>query len=247
NLLLFLWLFRRDIPSRFPVDALEYTGETPAASDPAARASAQRRLAECLIILVLLLAGIAAAPFFGWELWELAVAGAVVLTVHGALRGYVHPRELTRGISWDLMPFVFSLFLVLRGVGNSGLTEVFSSVLADEGAGGSFWGLLVIAATTALGSNLINNLPMVLVAADSLTAPVASGQVSLASVYAVLLGTNLGPNLTVIGSLATMLALSIIGSKGMRVSGVQYLKVGAVTVPLLLLGSALGLWLALRG
>src|SRR5690606_29216437 len=129
---------------------------------------------------------------------------------------------------------------------------VFSSVLADEGAGGSFWGLLVIAATTALGSNLINNLPMVLVAmvlvaADSLTAPVASGQVSLGSVYAALLGTNLGPNLTVIGSLATMLALSIIGSKGMRVSGVQYLKVGAVTVPLMLLGSVLGLWLALRG
>jgi len=247
NLLLFLWLFRHDIPSRFPVDALDSTAEAAAASDPAARASAQRLLAECLIILVLLLAGIAAAPFFGWELWQVAVAGAVVLAVHGAIRGYVHPRELAGGISWDLMPFVFSLFLVLRGVGNSGLTEVFSSVLADEGAGGSFWGLLVIAATTALGSNLINNLPMVLVAADSLTAPVASGQVSLASVYAALLGTNLGPNLTVIGSLATMLALSIIGSKGMRVSGVQYLKVGAVTVPLLLLGSVLGLWLALRG
>ncbi|OUM94821.1 MAG: hypothetical protein BAA04_11280, partial [Firmicutes bacterium ZCTH02-B6] len=244
NLVLFLWLFRRDIPARFPVNVLAHpAAETAAGSDPAGRATAQRRLTECLVILGLLLTGIAAAPFFGWELWEVALAGALALTVHGAVRGYVRLRELAGGISWDLMPFVFSLFLVLRGVGNSGLSEVFSSVLARGGATGSFGGLLVIAATTALGSNLINNLPMVLVAADSLTAPVANGQVGMASVYAALLGTNLGPNLTVIGSLATMLALSIVGSKGMRVSGVQYLKIGAVTVPLLLLGSVLGLWL----
>src|SRR5690606_9592496 len=151
------------------------------------------------------------------------------------------------GISWDLLPFVFSLFLVLRGVGKSGLTEFLTAVLAPDGGGDTFLGMLRVAAATALGSNLINNLPMVLVAVDSLTAPLAAGQVGMGSVYAALLGTNLGPNLTVIGSLATMLALSIIGSKGLQVSGVQYLKVGAVTVPLMLLGSVLGLWLALRG
>src|SRR5690606_7694278 len=105
--------------------------------------------------------------------------------------------------------------------------------------------LLFIAATAALGSNLINNLPMVLVAVDSLAVPVSTGQVGLGSVYAALLGTNLGPNLTVIGSLATMLSLSIIGSEGLRIPGLYYLKVGLVTVPALLLGSVLGLWLAM--
>ena len=118
--------------------------------------------------------------------------------------------------------------------------------MTGGGTGDSFGELLTVAAATALGSNLINNLPMLLVAADSLAEPVLSGQVGMGVLYAALLGTNLGPNLTVIGSLATMLSLSIIGKKGLRVSGVLYLKVGLVTVPLLLAASVLGLWLTLK-
>src|SRR5690606_3741775 len=106
--------------------------------------------------------------------------------------------------------------------------------------------LLFIAATAALGSNLINNLPMVLVAVDSLAVPVFTGQIGMSSVYAALLGTNLGPNLTVIGSLATMLSLSIIEGRGLRVPGLLYLKIGLVTVPLLLLGSVASLWLTMK-
>lgn len=106
--------------------------------------------------------------------------------------------------------------------------------------------LLTVATTAALGSNLINNLPMLLVALDSLAAPLAAGQVGLGTVYAALIGTNLGPNLTVIGSLATMLSLSIIGQRGLRVPGLLYLRIGLITVPLLLISSVLGLWLALR-
>ena len=281
NLLLFLWLFRRDIPHHFilqpavaPPGTIGGSGAAAGALGAAGRvpgrpgagglasgaetagaelgaagegaAAGGRRLTECLILLGVLLAALAAAPFFGWELWAVAVAGGLALTLHAAARGELELRRLVTGISWDLLPFVFSLFLVLRGVGKSGLTELLTAVLVPADAGDTFLGLLRVAVATALGSNLINNLPMVLVAVDSLTAPVAAGQVGMGSVYAALLGTNLGPNLTVIGSLATMLALSIIGGKGLRVSGTLYLKIGLVTVPLLLLGSVLGLWLALH-
>lgn len=276
NLLLFLWLFRRDIPHHFILQpavaaspapagaaspgssvaaASQETAHAPAASGPISAelsaaldgaATGGRRLAECLVLLGMLLVAIAAAPFLGWELWAVAVAGGLSLTVHALIRGELELRRLVTGISWDLLPFVFSLFLVLRGVGKSGLTEFLTAVLAPDGGGDTFLGMLRVAAATALGSNLINNLPMVLVAVDSLTAPLAAGQVGMGSVYAALLGTNLGPNLTVIGSLATMLALSIIGSKGLQVPGALYLKIGVVTVPLLLLSSVLGLWLALR-
>ncbi|MFS8572245.1 MAG: hypothetical protein LOD85_04350, partial [Clostridia bacterium] len=63
--------------------------------------------------------------------------------------------------------------------------------------------------------------------------------------YAALIGTNLGPNLTVIGSLATMLSLSLISKKGLEVPGLTYLKIGLITVPALLAAAVLGLWLSL--
>lgn len=68
----------------------------------------------------------------------------------------------------------------------------------------------------------------------------------MSAIYAALLGANLGPNLTVIGSLATMLSLSIIGKKGLRVPAMLYLRIGLAAVPLLLLAAVFGLWLALR-
>lgn len=102
-----------------------------------------------------------------------------------------------------------------------------------------------MAATTALGSNLINNLPMILIATESLALPIDAGQLDIASLYAALIGTNLGPNLTVIGSLPTMLSLSIIGKKGLKTPALLYFKVGLVSVPLLLLAAVLGLWIML--
>jgi len=113
-------------------------------------------------------------------------------------------------------------------------------------AGQSFGELLTVALATALGSNLINNLPMILAVMESLATPVTNGQLDIATLYGALIGTNLGPNLTVIGSLATMLSLSIIGKKGLRVSGLLYLKIGLLSVPLLLLAAVFGLWLTLH-
>lgn len=247
NLILFLGLFRKDIPRRFspnglaslPIDSgtdvLGGVGE-----------AGERRLVRCLAALTGILVGIGVAPFLGWELWIVAVVGGAVLAGQEIIGGRLKPWQLVTGISWDLLPFVFSLFLILRAVGQSGLTDVVQSVLVDPESGDSLGRLLFIAATSALGSNLINNLPMVLVAVDSLAVPVFTGQIGMSSVYAALLGTNLGPNLTVIGSLATMLSLSIIEGRGLRVPGLLYLKIGLVTVPLLLLGSVASLWLTMK-
>lgn len=253
NLLLFLWMFRRDIPAHFSLAPLAEATEAEVAAGgegPAAithgNTTMSPRLTGNLIILAGILAGLAAAPFFGWELWVVAVVGGAVLAVVEIFSGQLRPHRLVSGISWDLLPFVFSLFLILRGVGKSGLTELAQAILVGNGAGHSFAELLTVAATTAIGANLINNLPMLLVAADGLTEPIISGQVDSGAIFAALLGANLGPNLTVIGSLATMLSLSIIGKKGLRVPGMLSLKVGLVTVPLLLLAAVFGLWISLK-
>lgn len=242
NVAFFLWLFRRDIPKRFspaPLEQAVASGEAGWKSDP-------RRLQRNLVMLAAVLLGLAAAPFFGWELWAVALAGGVVMAGVELALAQLRWRQLATEIAWDLLPFVFSLFLILRGVGKSGLSELARTFLLQGGDADSLAQLFTIAATTALGSNLINNLPMLLVVSDSLAEPVLSGQVGLGAVYAALLGTNLGPNLTVIGSLATMLSLSIIGKKGLRVPGLLYVRIGVVTVPLLLAAAVAGLWLALR-
>lgn len=240
NLLLFLWLFRRDIPERFESGSL---AEVASARDNSQGSRAT--LTRNLVVLAGILAAIAAAPFLSWELWIVAVVGGAVSAGLEIAYGKLRPRQLVSGISWDLLPFVFSLFLILRGVSRSGLTEWTAALLVRPEAGESFVQLLTVAVTTAVGSNVINNLPMLLVAVDGVAAPLAAGQVGIGTVYAALIGANLGPNLTVIGSLATMLSLSIIGKRGLRVPGLLYVKIGLMTVPLLLVASVFGLWLAL--
>ena len=243
NLLLLLWLFRASIPKRYQVDRAILETATASGTAPGIRQSESLIVTVCGLVAVLV--GLAAAPFWGVELWVVACAGALVLAAYHLSRAGLSAGALMRDISWDLIPFVFSLFLLLRGVAKAGLSEWTARIVATWASGQSFGELLVVAAATALGSNLINNLPMVLIAVESLAVPVSSGELSMASLYAALIGTNIGPNLTVIGSLATMLSLSIIGKKGLRVSGLMYLGIGLISVPLLLVAAVFGLWLSL--
>jgi arsenical pump membrane protein len=101
---------------------------------------------------------------------------------------------------------------------------------------------------TALGSNFINNVPMTLVMVSALgSQPLLDPQIHTGVVYATIFGADLGPNLTTVGSLATILWVLILRRKGLDVSPIQYLKLGLMVVPLMLLGGALLLWGAMHG
>ena len=242
NLGLLFWLFRKEVPRHYDERLL--------AASPASVAHAHGREREMLITgswaLGLILIAIGLAPLFKIELWHIACAGALLLAAYHLVRTGLTLGELARNIPWDLIPFVFSLFLIMRAVAKTGLSEWAAGTVLTWAAGQSFGELLTVALATALGSNLINNLPMILAVMESLATPVTNGQLDIATLYGALIGTNLGPNLTVIGSLATMLSLSIIGKKGLRVSGLLYLKIGLLSVPLLLLAAVFGLWLTLH-
>ena len=104
--------------------------------------------------------------------------------------------------------------------------------------------IIAAAGATAIGSNIVNNVPMAL-----LSVPViqrSSGEHQAALTYAVLLGTNIGPILTTYGSLATMLWLSLVRKRGMTVSTREYLRVGVLSMPPILISSAITLWFVLR-
>ena len=110
------------------------------------------------------------APIWEIELWAVACAGATLLAAYHLVRGGLVARELIQSISWDLLPFVFSLFMILRAVAKRA---------SPNGRRGrrllrlrpELLGAVDRRATTALGSNLINNLPMILIATESLAIP----------------------------------------------------------------------------
>lgn len=145
---------------------------------------------------------------------------------------------MARSVSWGILALVVGLFLVVRAVQNAGLSGVVERAFAAAGSGEGFLQILGVAGGTALGSNLINNVSMTVVALNAME---SSGP---AVAYATLIGTNVGPNLTVVGSLATLIWLGIVRGRGLEITPKDYLKVGAVITPIILAAS-FGLWVSL--
>jgi arsenical pump membrane protein len=106
---------------------------------------------------------------------------------------------------------------------------------------------MVGTAGASLGTNLVNNVPMAVVLTSALhSAQHAALTTRLGFIAATIFGCDLGPNLTTVGSLATVLWLLILRRRNIEVSGLDYFKVGVIVTPLMLAAGALTIWLLLR-
>jgi arsenical pump membrane protein len=186
------------------------------------------------------------APIFGIPIGLVALVVGGIVVIVARLRGLMALREVATAISWGILALVVGLFLVVQGVENVGLAEAVRQAFAAAAPGDSFLQILSVTVGSALGSNFINNVPMIVLALGVTKPLISDGTLGLAAVYAVILGTNVGPNLTTVGSLATLIWLSITRSKGMDIKVKDYLKVGAIATPVILLAAAAGLWISLR-
>lgn len=162
-----------------------------------------------------------------------AAAGAAVLAGHALVRRRTTPLALVRAADPAFLVFVLSLAVVVRAVVDNGLADGLSDVLPG---GTSLPALLGIAALAALAANVINNLPAVLVFAP-LAAPAGPS-----ALLAVLVGVNIGPNLTYAGSLATLLWRREVGAHGVEVSLRNFTRLGLLAVPVTLVLAVLALW-----
>jgi arsenical pump membrane protein len=227
NLLVFLLIFRRQIPRRFSVEAHE---ELP----PMNWWFWAAALVLALTLVGLLWSGIAHLP-----LALAALGGAGFLLALGYAGKRVSPIEALREVSWPVLVFVIGMLVLIRGFEDGWLRDrVFEMPHSLGGA------IIAAAGATAIGSNIVNNVPMAL-----LTVPVierSSGEHQTALTYAALLGTNIGPILTTYGSLATMLWLSLVRKRGMDVTTRQYLRIGGLSMPPILISAAIALWFQLR-
>ena len=192
--------------------------------------------------IVLTAIALMTASALGHDLgWPTFACGAAVAIV-ALLVERRSPWPILREVSWSVVPLVAGLFVLVEGLNRTGLLARFAALLRDGAAASpalTTWGAGI---AVALGSNVVNNLPMGLMAAmiDGIAQPAA--QITAA----ILIGVDLGPNLSVTGSLATILWLLALRREQQHVSALQFLKVGAIVMPPALILSLLALMVAGR-
>lgn len=226
TLVVLLLFFRRDIPASYDVAQLR---------EPANAIRDHGTFRAGWVVLALLLAGFFLLEPIGVPVSAVAGAGAVMLLIFAARGHVIETRKVLRGAPWQIVFFSLGMYLVVYGLRNAGLTDHLADLLdftAQGGVWGAAFGTGIIA---ALLSSVMNNMPTVLVGALAIDATHATGAVKEAMIYANVIGCDLGPKITPIGSLATLLWLHVLGQKGIRIGWGYYFKVGAtLTVPVLL-------------
>jgi arsenical pump membrane protein len=152
------------------------------------------------------------------------------------------PITVGHGVSWSVLPLVASLFVIVGALDSAGGLQLARDLLEHLSAWPPFAANLATAFGFAAVSNLLNNLPVGLIGASALHGSVAFGKLTNAMVV----GINLGPNLSVTGSLATILWLVALRRENLKVSGWTFFKVGIIAMPSSLFLAGLVLWLISR-
>lgn len=218
--------FRRAIPVSYDITQLKSPND--AIRDPATFRAGW-------VVLVLLLIGFFGLEPLGVPVSAIAAFGALILLMVAARGHIISIRKVIREAPWQIVVFSLGMYLVVYGLRNEGLTGYITSLLdifADYGVWGAALGTGFL---TAFLSSVMNNMPTVLIGALSIDATSATGAVKDAMIYANIVGCDLGPKITPIGSLATLLWLHVLARKGMTITWGYYFKVGIVlTVPVLL-------------
>jgi arsenical pump membrane protein len=232
NVSAFFVIFRHSLAGRF---------EYPPYPEPG------RGIASAVLILIVIAVAYLIASAFLFPLGIMALAGAAVLASNLWRLGRLDVARLGREISWPIFAFIAGMQLVVRGLSDAGVTAALGRVLADAAGTSHLSAITATAVGTAVGSNLINNLPMALVMTTTIPPLHVSHATRLDLIYSTILGCDLGPNLTHLGSLATFIWLFFLRRQGIDVSTWDYFRIGVVVTPLMLLGAILGLWLTSTG
>ncbi len=237
TLVVLYWFFRRDIPRHYSLDDV---------MDPRRAVRDPLTFRVGWIVLVLLLIGLFALEPLGIPISAISAVCAAMLFAVAARGHVISTRRVLREAPWQVVIFSLGMYLVVYGLKNAGLTTYMTMALNHMAEFGIWGAALGTGLLTALLSSAMNNMPTVLVGALSIQASDATGVVREAMIYANVIGSDLGPKITPIGSLATLLWLHVLERKGIRITWGYYFKVGVVlTLPILFITlSALALRLS---
>ena len=226
--ILVLWLFfRRDIPARIDLDRL-------ASPESAIKNITMFRLSW--VFLALLMLGYFIGDAYDLPVSLFALGGALIFLAVAHHYKATKPWMTVKTAPWQVVWFSIGLYIVVFGLKNAGLTTYLAAIIEQFQAYGDNAAVIATGFLAALLSSVMNNMPTVMVMDIAIA---ETGQTALA--YANVIGCNLGPKMTPIGSLATLLWLHVLARKGVHISWGEYMKVGLVITPPVLLASLSGL------
>jgi len=226
TLLVLLAYFHASIPSRYDAGQLK---------SPASAVRDWATFRAGWYVLALLLISFLALEGYGVPVSALATVGAVILLLVAGRGHVISTRKVVREAPWSIVVFSLGMYLVVYGLRNAGLTDLLAGWLNRLANDGMWAATIGTGLLTALLSSIMNNLPTVLIGALSIDASQAAGPIREAMIYANVIGSDLGPKITPIGSLATLLWLHVLARKGVTVTWGYYFKTGIVmTLPVLL-------------
>ncbi|WP_050469435.1 arsenic transporter [Herbaspirillum chlorophenolicum] len=226
TLLVLFACFRRDIPASYDLAQLQL---------PADAIRDRATFIAGWWVLALLLVGFFWLEGLGVPISAVAAVGALILLAVAGRGHIISTREVIKGAPWQIVFFSLGMYLVVYGLRNAGLTDYLTGVLDGFARHGVWSAAIGTGLLTAFLSSIMNNMPTVLVGALSIDATTAQGVVKEAMIYANVIGSDLGPKITPISSLATLLWLHVLDKKSIHISWGYYFRIGAMlTLPVLL-------------